>query len=70
MLVRRFEKKPVTEFEGWSRALSEMNYSRTGVMVEKMLNVSYLSDEDIESGSGLAGKIDAVTNPARQLDLG
>ncbi len=56
-------------FDGWSRALAEMNYSRTGVRMAEMLNVTYLSDAEVNSGTGLAAKIGAVTNAARQLDL-
>ncbi len=56
-------------FEGWSLALAEMNYSRTGVRMAKMLHVTFLTDDEVESGAGLAAKIGAVTNAARQLDL-
>ena len=56
-------------FLGWCQALQEMNYSRTGVRVEKMLDVTFLSDDEIASGEGLAGKINAVTDPARMLQL-
>jgi pyruvate,water dikinase len=56
-------------FTGWSKALTEMNISRTGVTVDNMLDVTYVSDEDILEGRGLAGKINAVTNPARKLDF-
>ena len=41
----------------------------TGVNVEKMLDVVYVSDEEVASGKGLAGKINAVTNPARKLEF-
>jgi pyruvate,water dikinase len=54
-------------FEGWSKALGEMNMSRSGVRVEEMLDVTYLSDEEIAAGSGAAARITAVTNPARRL---
>ena len=54
-------------FEGWSRALSEMNFSRTGVMVEDLLDVTYLSDDEVEGRTGPASQIGAVTNPARRL---
>ncbi len=56
-------------FEGWSLALTEMNCSRTGVRVEPMLNVTFLSDADVAAGKGLAAKIGAVTNAAQALDL-
>ncbi len=55
-------------FEGWSKALVEYNFSRHGVRVEQMINATFLSDEEIEAGEGLAGQIGAVTNPARLLE--
>ncbi len=48
-------------FQGWSLALAEMNYSRTGVRMPEMLDVTYLSDAEVASGAGLAGLIGAVT---------
>ena len=56
-------------FQGWSQALTEMNVSRTGVRVEQMLDVTYLSDQEVAGRVGPAAKIDAVTNPARPLDF-
>jgi pyruvate,water dikinase len=56
-------------FRGWSQALQEMNFSRTGVRVEEMLDITYLSDEEMAAGEGLAAKINAVTDAARMLQL-
>jgi pyruvate,water dikinase len=56
-------------FRGWGQALTEMNFSRTGVRVQEMLDVTYLSDEEVTKGEGLATKINAVTDPARLLKL-
>ncbi len=56
-------------FQGWSQALAEMNYSRTGVRMKGMLNVTYLSDAEVAAGAGLARLIGAVTNAARPLAL-
>jgi pyruvate, water dikinase len=55
-------------FAGWSQALVEYNFSRHGVRLEQMLDISYLNDEEVESGAGLAAHINAVTNPARLLE--
>ncbi|MCB1181856.1 nucleotidyltransferase domain-containing protein [bacterium] len=55
-------------FQGWSLALAEMNYSRTGVRMPGMLDVTFVSDLEVEAGSGLAAMIGAVTNAARRLD--
>jgi hypothetical protein len=56
-------------FRGWSQALTEMNFSRTGVRVKQMLDVTYLTDEEVEAGEGLAAKINAVADAARMLPL-
>ncbi|MCK9995847.1 MAG: nucleotidyltransferase domain-containing protein [Candidatus Krumholzibacteria bacterium] len=56
-------------FRGWSQALQEMNFSRTGIRVEEMLDITYLSDDEVASGKGLAAKINAVTDAARMLQL-
>jgi predicted nucleotidyltransferase len=56
-------------FQGWSLALAEMNYSRTGVQCRELLDVTYLSDAEVAAGEGLASLIGAVTNAARPLDL-
>lgn len=56
--------------EGWSLALSEMNYLRTGYRTEGLLDVHYLTDEDFTRGSSYAVKVGAVTDAARELPLG
>jgi len=56
-------------FKGWSEALAEMNFSRTGMRVPGLLDITYLSDSEIAAGEGLAGKIGAVTDAARPLEL-
>ncbi len=56
-------------FRGWSGALIEMNYSRTGVRVEQMLDITYVTDEEIAAGKGVAGRINTTTNPARKLEF-
>lgn len=55
-------------FEGWSKALVEYNFSRNGVRLDQMINVTYLSNDEVQSGKGLAAQINAVTNPARLLE--
>jgi predicted nucleotidyltransferase len=56
-------------FEGWSLALSEMNYLRTGYKASGMLDVHYVTDEDIKNKASYAAKIGAVTDAARSLKL-
>ena len=55
--------------DGWSRSLAEMNYLRTGYQSDGLLDVHYVTDEDIERQTSYAAKIDAVTDAARPLRL-
>lgn len=55
--------------EGWSLCLSEMNYLRTGYKRNGLLDVHFVSDEDIRNKRGYAAKIGAVTDAARQLPM-
>ncbi|MCP4902733.1 MAG: pyruvate, phosphate dikinase, partial [bacterium] len=59
-----------TWLEGWSLCLSEANYIRTGYETDGLLDVHLISDEDIEKRTSYAAKIGAVTDPARELQLG
>jgi hypothetical protein len=56
--------------DGWSRALAEMNELRTGCHSEGLLDVHYVTDDDIARGTSYAAKIGAVTDAARPLALG
>jgi hypothetical protein len=55
--------------QGWSQALAEVNFTRTGVCMDEMLNVTFLSEAEVEAGVGLAALIGAVTNAARLLEM-
>jgi hypothetical protein len=55
--------------EGWSACLAEINYMKTGVRLQGLLDVHYLTDEDVRRGTGYASKIHAVTDAARPLRL-
>jgi hypothetical protein len=55
--------------EGWSRCLSEMNFLRTGYRTDGLLDVHYVTDEDVERHTSYAARIGAVTDPARPLSL-
>ncbi len=55
--------------EGWSLALSQMNFLRTGYRSGGMLDVHYLTDADVAQRNSYAVKIDAVTDPAEKLQL-
>jgi hypothetical protein len=56
--------------DGWSQSLAEMNYLRTGYKTEGLLDVHFVTDEDIVRGESFASKIGAVTDAARPLPLG
>jgi hypothetical protein len=56
--------------DGWSRSLAETNFLRTGYQSEGLLDVHYVTDEDIEKRTNCAVKIGAVTDAARPLALG
>ena len=55
--------------DGWSKSLAEMNYMRTGYQVDGLLDVHFVTDEDIKQQSSFAAKINAVTDAARELAL-
>jgi pyruvate,water dikinase len=55
--------------DGWSCSLAEMNYLRTGYRSEGLLDVHFVTDEDIANRTSYAVKIGAVTDAARPLPL-
>jgi pyruvate, water dikinase len=55
--------------EGWSLALDEINFLRTGYRSGKLLDVHVITDADIAARNPFAAKIGAVTDPARPLPL-
>ena len=54
---------------GWSLALDEMNYLRTGYRSGGLLDIHIVTDEDIARKNSYAIKIGAVTDPARPLAM-
>ncbi len=57
-------------FDGWSRSLGRMNFLRTGYTTRQLLDIHYITDLDIENETSMAIKINAVTDPARKLNMG
>jgi pyruvate,water dikinase len=55
---------------GWSQCLSEMNCLRTGMKGEGLLDVHFVTDDDIRRRTSFAVKIGAVTDAARPLMIG
>jgi hypothetical protein len=58
-----------TWLEGWSLCLGEINYMRTGYANRDLLDVHYITDDDIERRTSYAAKIGAVTDAALELPL-
>ncbi|HSQ60980.1 MAG TPA: PEP/pyruvate-binding domain-containing protein [Acidobacteriota bacterium] len=56
-------------FQGWSAALAEMNFLRTGYRSDGLLDVHYVTDEDFVQRTSFAVKVGAVTDAARPLPL-
>ncbi len=56
--------------DGWSQCLAEINYERTGVKHDRMLDVHFITDDDIANKNSYALKIGAVTDAARPLPMG
>lgn len=56
-------------FNGWSSALAEMNYLKTGYASDGLLDVHIVTDEDIARKTSYAIKIGAITDPAQPLKL-
>lgn len=63
------EKELLDWLRGWSLALGEFNYQRTGYRTDGLLDVHLVTDEDIANHSSYAVKIGAVTDAARELPL-
>lgn len=53
--------------DGWSAALGEMNYLRTGRRTPRLLDVHIVTDDDVANRRGFAAKIGAATDAARPL---
>jgi len=56
--------------DGWSAALAEANYLRTGHRRAGLFDLHFVTDDDIARQTPIAAKIGAVTDPARPLALG
>ena len=55
--------------EGWSLSLSEVNFLKTGCVTKGLLEVHYVSDEDIARKTSFAVKIGASTDAAKPILL-
>ncbi len=53
--------------DGWSRSLDEANYLRTGQRRGGLLDIAWVTDEDVRLRRGAAEGIGAAADPARPL---
>lgn len=53
--------------EGWSHALSEMNFKRTGYKTDGLIDLHIITDEDIQKKDSFASMIGAVTDRAKLI---
>ncbi len=53
--------------DGWSAALAEMNYLRTGRRASRLIDLHIVTDDDVARKRGFAAKIGAATDAARPL---
>ncbi|HPQ71500.1 MAG TPA: PEP/pyruvate-binding domain-containing protein [bacterium] len=53
----------------WSISLGEMNYLRTGYETKELLDVHYVTDEDLRLKTSFAVKINAVNDALRPLPM-
>lgn len=56
-------------FEGWSLCLSEMNFLRCGYKSDGLLDVYYITDEDIKNKTSYAVKIGSVSDAAKPMKM-
>jgi hypothetical protein len=59
-----------TWLKGWSQALDEINFLRTGYHAGGLLDVHFVDDDDVRNRTSYAAKIGAVTDAAREVPLG
>ncbi len=58
-----------TWLDGWSKCLSEINFIRTGYKTNGLLDVHFVTDDDIEKKTSWAVKINAITDAAKLLPI-
>ncbi len=56
-------------FEGWSQCLAEINFRQTGYRCERLLDLHFVTEDEVRNRSGFAARIDAVTDAAKPLKL-
>ena len=54
---------------GWDEKICQENQERTGIEMEKILDVHVVTDDDIANKTSWATHIDSPYNPARMIPL-
>ncbi len=63
------KKELLIWLEGWSLSLAYINFQRTGYKTEGLLDIHFVTDEDIKNKTSYAVKIGAVTDAAHLLPM-
>ena len=66
----RQRKELETWLQGWSLSLAEMNYFRTGLHSDGLLDVQFLTDEKIHGERDIAARISIAADSVHELPLG
>jgi hypothetical protein len=56
--------------DGWSMSLSYFNFLRTGYRTDGLLDIHFITDEDIRKKTSYAIKIGATSDAARPIPMG
>jgi pyruvate, water dikinase len=67
--TKKQRQELVVWFEGWSLALDEINFQKTGHRSGGLIDLHIVTDADIDRKESYAAKIGAVTDAARPLAL-
>lgn len=73
-LIVRFEGTPEQRrelelwLEGWNNCLSQINYNKSGYLIERLLDVTILTAADLEEKNYFAEIINPANNNSRRLD--
>jgi adenylate cyclase len=59
-----------TWLEAWSLSLAELNFQRTGYRSDGLLDIHFITDDDIRNQTSYAVRIGSVNDPARPLKIG
>jgi hypothetical protein len=56
--------------DGWSLALAELNFQRSGHKARHLLDLRFVTSDDIANQAGVAAKIGAAADAARRISPG